>query len=219
MTSRRAIGTALPLGVAFLLSGCGALLGGGKPPQLYRFGTPPAAAPDTGGVIPAARATLLLTPARFAPGIDGDRLLASRDREALYIKGLRWVASAPALFDEAVRATFRSHAPWIALTDRRTGGAADHVLQIRMDRFEARYEAGARAPPMIRVEGEATLVDARTHSPVGSYRLVAEQRASSPDAAAVVAAFDQAAAKATIGMVDWAGAIMAAPLAGSRTRR
>lgn len=219
MTIRCAIGSALPLGAMFVLSGCGALLGGGKPAQLYRFGAPPAAAPATGGVMPATRATLLLTPARFAAGIDGDRLLASRDREALYIKGLRWVAPAPTLFDEAVRAAFRARAPWIALTDRRAGGPADHVLQIRMDRFEARYDAGAKAPPTIRVEGEATLVDARTHGLVGSYRLVAGEQASSPDAAAVVAAFDRAAAKATIGMVDWADAMVAPPLAASGKMR
>lgn len=219
MTVRRAIGIALPLGAMLVLSGCGALLGGGKPAQLYRFGAPPAAAPDTGGVIPATRVTLLLTPARFAAGIDGDRLLASRDREALYIKGLRWVAPAPTLFDDAVRATFRSRAPWIALTDRRAGGSADSVLQIRMDRFEARYYAGAKAPPMIRVEGEATLVDARTHGLVGSYRLVAGEQASSPEAAAVVAAFDRATARATIEMVDWAAAMIVAPPAASGAKR
>lgn len=210
-----------PMSAGLLLAGCGALLGGGPPDQLYRFSaaSPPKSSGADGRVIPTARTVLLLMPVRFATEIDGDRLLASRGFEALYIKGLRWVAPTPTLFDEAVRSTFRFRTPWIALTDRRAGGPADHGLQIRVDRFEARYEAGPKAAPTIRIDGEATLVDARTHTPIGSYRLLAEQRASSADAAAVVAAFDRAAATATVGMVDWAGAIMAAPTAESGTKR
>lgn len=207
----------VPVSAGLLLAGCGALLGGGKPDQLYRFGAPqPPTSSEAGGdVVPTARTTLLLMPARFAAEIDGDRVLTVHGSKALYIKGLRWVAPAPTLFDEAVRATFRSRAPWIALTDRRAGGSADHDLQIRMNRFEARYEGGVKSAPTIRVEGEATLVDARTHNPLGSYRLVAEQRASGADAAAVVAAFERAAAAATVGMVDWAATIMSPPIAGS----
>lgn len=193
------------------LAGCGALLGGGKPAQLYRFGAPPAAAADAAGVVPSPRATLALMPVRFAAEIEGDRVLAGRDREALYIKGMRWVAPAPTLFAEALRATFRARAPSIALADRGGGGTAGDVLQVRIDRFEARYDDGAAAPPTIHVEGEATLGDPRTRAMIGRYRLVARQRAERGDAAAIVAAFDGATATATAATVDWASA--AAPAA------
>ena len=204
MTISRMTGRLAPLVAGLLLAGC-SLLGGGKPDQLYRFGgAPTAAASDAGGAVPVARYTLLLMPVRFAAEIEGDRVLASRDRQTLYVKGMRWVAPAPILFTQAVRATLRARAPWIAVTDRHAGGPADHVLQIRIDRFEARYEAGPKAAPTIHVEGEATLGDSRTHGPAADYRLVADQVASGNDAAAIVAAFDQAAANSIVATVDWA---------------
>uniref|UniRef100_UPI0015774FDC ABC-type transport auxiliary lipoprotein family protein n=1 Tax=Sphingomonas bacterium TaxID=1895847 RepID=UPI0015774FDC len=180
MTTRYPTGAVAPLAAALLLTGC-ALLGGGKPVQLYRFGAPPTASPATGGVVPTPRYTVLLMPVRFAAGIDGDRVLASRGSETLYIKGLRWVAPAPVLFGEEAQASFRARAPWIALTDRRGGAPADHILQIRIDRFEARYDAGAKAPPTIHVEGEAMLGDVRTPGVSSRYRLVAEQQATAGD--------------------------------------
>lgn len=209
MRTRHAIGLVALLAAGLSLAGCGALLGGGKPAQLYRFGVPSTVA-DVPGVLPAPRATLLLMPIRFAAEVEGDRVLASRERETLYIKGMRWVAPAPTLFTEALRADFRSRAPWIAMTDRGTSStaanAADDVLQIRIERFEARYDDGEASPPTIHIGGEATLGDARTHALIGSYRLVAEQRAERRDAAAIMAAFDQATSAVTAATVDWASA-------------
>uniref|UniRef100_UPI00157508E2 hypothetical protein n=1 Tax=Sphingomonas bacterium TaxID=1895847 RepID=UPI00157508E2 len=55
---------------------------------------------------------------------------------------------------------------------------------------------------------EATLTDPHPRASIGSYRLAAEQRAERGDAAAIVAAFDQAAATATAATVDWAAAVV-----------
>lgn len=202
MRIRYATAAVMSLATLLSLAGCSALLGGGKPEQLYRFEAPPAGPLGAGSIEPP-RSTLLVMPVRFAAEIQGDRVLASRSQEALYIKGLRWIAPAPILFEQSVRATFRARAPWLAVTERRGGGPADNILQIRVDRFEARYDGGPAAPPTIHVEGEATLSDAVKLNQTSRYRISSVQQAVGGNAAAIVAAFSQAAAMAVVATVDW----------------
>lgn len=202
---------AAPLAVALLLSGCGSLLGGGKPVDLYRFATPPAVAPaGVSGVLPRSTRTLLVMPVRFAAEIDGDKVLAAQGQKTLYIKGMRWAAPAPVLFAQALTAGFTARVPDVAVVDRRTGANADASLQISIDRFEAQYNGDILAAPIVVIEGRATLIDAKTNLPVGSYRLTATARASANNAAEIAAAFDRANTIAVTGAVDWVAATIGA---------
>lgn len=211
MMMRKLRGLAITVAAAMTVSGCvGSLLGGGKPDQLYRFGASSSAAPIAAAAAPQTRRTILLLPVRFAPEIEGDRLLAAQGQEMLYIKDARWVTSAPALFTQALRGGFKERAPDIAIAQPRDAQPADYGLQLRVDRFEARYDAGPQAAPTIHIKGMAALVDLKSRAPVGSYDLAASQVATANGTAAIVAAFDQATAVAVAATVDWAS-VMALP--------
>src|SRR3546814_20853043 len=83
------------------LAACGAMLGSGKPDNLFRFGVPERedAQPGTANAAPA---TLSLARIRFAPEIEGHRLLTERGASVLSIKDARWAATAPDPFSHAL---------------------------------------------------------------------------------------------------------------------
>src|SRR3546814_19148122 len=58
------------------------------------------------GTANAAPATLSLARIRFAPEIEGDRILTARGESVLYIKDARWAAPAPDLFSQALARQF-----------------------------------------------------------------------------------------------------------------
>lgn len=180
------------LAAALSLGGCvDALLGGAKRVQLYRLDgqAPPPVAAMARDAVPG-RAILLL-PVRFAPEIDGDRLLTVRGRTALYIRDARWVAPTPDLFAREMEHIFAVQAPNILLTSARQPSAAHHALQVTIDTFEASYAEGApaEAAPLIRIEGEARLISTTDRRVMAVRRFVATAPASENRVGAIVAAF------------------------------
>lgn len=143
---------------ALLLIGCGSLLGGGKRDDLFRFGV--VERPDAPfAQYPVRRRTLTLLRSRFAPEIEGDRILTTRGESALYIKDARWVASVPDLFAQTLERQFGTHAPGIRLAAPRNAAGASRALQVTIDRFEAHYrvKGDQKAPPTVIILGDATL--------------------------------------------------------------
>lgn len=112
------------------------LIGGGKPAQLYQLET--AGDQDVAVAPVVGRIAVRLLPIRFAPGIDGDQILALVGQQAFYLKGARWVADAPALFRMALGHEFGRQTPGLLLTDEDLPqGVA--WLQINVTHFEAVY--------------------------------------------------------------------------------
>jgi ABC-type uncharacterized transport system auxiliary subunit len=72
----------------------------------------------------------------------------------------------------------------------------DLLLEVELRRFEAVY-ASVGEPPRILVQLQANLVDVRRGTRVASFDSRAEATATRNDRAAVVAAFDDAALRAT----------------------
>ncbi|MFD2427754.1 hypothetical protein ACFSUK_05130 [Sphingobium scionense] len=95
------------------LAACGTLLGSGKPDNLFRFGVPEREDVQV-GTANAAPVTLSLARIRFAPEIEGDRILTARGESVLYIKDARWAAPAPDLFSQALARQFATLAPMFA---------------------------------------------------------------------------------------------------------
>ncbi len=210
MRQTHAIRTVALLTVLALLTACGAVLGGGKPDNLFRFGVPERE------IVPDAtrrpeRKTILLARIGFAPEIEGDRILTARGGSVLYIKDARWAASAPDLFTQAVIRRFAERAPGIRLASQRERPGSGLVLRLAVDRFEARYAPNAAkdAPPVILLSGTADLVDLPSRRTIASQRFAIEEPASANGKAAIVAAFDSAVSRYTIDITDWTVAIAA----------
>jgi cholesterol transport system auxiliary component len=187
------------------LASCGTLLGSGKPDNLFRFGVPDA---ETSQVTAATGArALALARIRFAPEIEGDRIMTARGGTVLYIKDARWAAPAPDLFTQALLRQYRNRAPdlYLAPPSERLGQRPGSVLRLEIDRFEARYAAQATkgSPPAILVSGIASLSNPARSEEVVSQRFSAEERAATNGKAAIAEAFDRAVTRQTGDLVDW----------------
>ncbi|AHE53568.1 hypothetical protein NX02_09235 [Sphingomonas sanxanigenens DSM 19645 = NX02] len=188
---------------ASLLGSCGSLLGGGRRDDLFRFGVVERAdAPSARYPVP--RRTLTLLRSRFAPEIEGDRILTTRGERALYIKDARWVASVPDLFAQTLERQFETRAPGIRLAAPRNAAGASQALQVTVDRFEARYhgEGDQKAPPTVLVAGGMTLFDLDDRQPVASCRLSVEEPAMTNSTTGIVAAFNRAAVRYAASIAD-----------------
>ena len=195
------------------LTACGAMFGGGKPDNLFRFGVPEREGAPL--AVPSARQRpIALDRIRFALEIEGDRILTSRGESVLYLKDARWAAAAPDLFTQ-----FDQRASGIRLVPTRERIAEGMILRLGIDRFEARYAQGAGkdAAPMILVSGTANLIDPVSRQPVAAQRFSVEEPATANGKAAIAAAFDRAVLRYTVQIVDWSTeAATRTPLQGDR---
>ncbi|WP_336966453.1 ABC-type transport auxiliary lipoprotein family protein [Sphingobium aquiterrae] len=192
------------------LAACGAMLGGGKPDNLFRFGVPDREAAPSAAV-PIEQKPVSLARIRFAPEIEGDRILTARAGSVLYIKDARWAAPAPDLFTQAMIRRFAERAAAIRLTPPRERPGNGLLLRLRVDRFEARYvpDAAKDAPPVILLSGTAELADLQSRRTVASRRFAVEEPASANGKTAIVAAFDSAVSRCTVDVVDWTAEVVA----------
>lgn len=172
------------------LCGCAASLLAPRPATtLYRLeGTASLPVASRGTVV--ARETVRLT-VTFATEIDGDRLLTIRGRQAMYLKGVRWIAPTPDLFSQAIEHGFARRAPEIMIvTAADRARNASYNLDVRIDHFEAVYSenADADAPPIVTLNGEARLLRA-DGTPLASWRVVTQTHAGRNNVGAIVDAF------------------------------
>ena len=208
MSGLRASKSVLPFVLLAMLGGCaGGLLGsGGKPNELYRFGTLERS--DAVDQPPQALRTLALERVHFAPEIDSDRILAVHAGTARYIKGSRWVTAAPSLFEQAVVQRFQFRAPGFRIT---TGQRSEHTgysLVIYVRRFEAHYEDASMAlPPVIAIEGDATLYSLADRLVISQRHFLIHDAAKHNRAVEIAAAFDRATMTYTAEVVDWVTAL------------
>lgn len=191
------------LGV-LLLGGCGSLLGSGKRDDLFRFGAIEQPN-DTAALAAITRRPLSLMRIRFAPEIEGDRILTTRAAQTLYIKDARWVASVPDLFTQALARQFDLRAPDLLLASPRAASGASPSLQVTIDRFEARYtpEADGKTPPTIVIAGDATLFGTDDRQPAASRHFSVEEAALANSTSGIVPAFDRAVTRYAAQLVDW----------------
>ncbi|MFX4086865.1 ABC-type transport auxiliary lipoprotein family protein [Sphingobium yanoikuyae] len=181
------------------------MLDSGKPDNLFRFGVPDAE--KLQGVAGTGARTLALARIRFAPEIEGDRIMTAHGDTVLYVKDARWAAPAPDLYTQALLRQYRSRAPdlYLAPPRERPGQRTGSVLRLEIDRFEARYggQAGKGSAPIVLVSGVATLTNPARVEEIVSQRFSAQEPATANGKAAIVEAFDRAVARQTGDLVDW----------------
>jgi cholesterol transport system auxiliary component len=199
-----AIRIARVLGVTALalsLGACISLFPKSKPAQLYRFdGEPPSA--EQSAPRPAARFGVVRTGGAFVRAAGGDRILTVTGGKVAYIADARWVSPAVTLFDEAMSRTFDANSGAARLLSRGEVGKADYSLRADVTRFEAVYDQGAKAAPMVIVAMRVSLTRA-DRTLAGADLIEAQVRADDNRVSAIVEAFDKAVGEAQNGVVDW----------------
>ena len=202
MSLRPLLKTGALLAAALALSGCVSVLPKSKPARLYRFSAVEAAAPA--GAAPTDRAALGLGPVTFDPPAANDRILTVNGQGTAYIEGARWVSPAPLLFQQALIRTFDTTTGAPRLAER--GGAlrAPAMLTLNVEAFEARYDQGEAAAPLVVVRVHAVIANNQTHAILGDKLFTASVRAADNRQGPIVAAFQGAAQQVLGDIASWA---------------
>ena len=185
---------------AVTLSGCVSLLPKTKPAHLYRFGQPvTAAAIDA----PVGNVGVFRTAAAFQREAAGDRLLTLTNGKAAYVAETRWVAPAAVLWDEAVVAAFDADEGHVRLIARGEPATAPYVLRLDVRNFEAQYDRGAKAAPLVVVRVRAAMTSTTDRGLVGEKLFEKRIRADDNRVTAIVPAYDRAVAEVLAEVVTW----------------
>lgn len=185
---------------ALALSACVSLLPEAEPSQLYRLN----ADLQVDRLAPGGESFGVVLPeAEFAQAAGGDRILTVNGAEAAYIAGARWIAPASTLFEEALSRAFDINPGPARLVTRGEHRQADQVLRVDLRRFEAVYDRGERAAPLVVVRMRATLVNRADRTLVAEEIFEAEVRAADNRVSAIVQAFDEASGEVLTQLVDW----------------
>lgn len=184
---------------AFALSGCITLLPKTAPAQLYRFSAGPPAPPPTAAPSQPAVA-VYRTNGGFQNEAADDRILTVTGGRAAYIAASRWVAPAEVLFNQAMLQAF--DASPVRMLTRGQAGKFGYALRVDVRNFEARYNSGPDAPPLVVVRLHAALTKVDQTS-VGEREFEARVPAADNRVGAIVAAYNQAVADVIGKLVAW----------------
>jgi cholesterol transport system auxiliary component len=210
----------LILGVAMIVSvgGCVSLLPKTTPAQLYRFGVDAPASPTPAkGVIEspsgAGKIGLVLGAIGFPRASTSDGILTVTGDQTAYLSGVRWVAPARTLFQEAVQRAFDARSKQAQIVSVGDVGPAGGVLRLDVTAFEARYPRPGAAPSVaISVVARLNRADGRLLDQ-RDFSILIPARANS--VSMIVKAFDQATDTLLADLVAWSDAQTATLTAGS----
>jgi len=190
--------------LALSLAGCISLLPKSPPVQLYRFGGDRARGPE-----PASAANpvgVYWAGGAFPRESAGDRILTINGEKVAYIAGVRWVAPADMLFQQAVQRAFEAKGGPVRIIQRGAPAAGRYLLRLDVRDFEARYDAGPEAAPTILVRVRASLERESDRQLVSEEVFDTSVRASDNRVGAIVAAYDAATDQVLDKVVAWATA-------------
>ncbi len=188
---------------ALALSACVSLLPKSKPAHLYRFGQPVAAEAVEASV---GDVGVLRTSASFQRESAGDRLLTITNGKAAYVAETRWVAPASVLWEEAVVAAFDADAGPVRLVARGEPVATPYVLRLDVRNFEAHYDQGQEAPPLVVIRVRAAMTSTTNRGVVGEKLFEKRIRAGDNRVTAIVPAYDRAVGELLAEVVAWTNA-------------
>ena len=157
------------------------------PPDLFQLTGPAAATGD-------ARLPLAIAVARpgSAPSLDTERIAVVKPGQGFdYLAGARWADPAPQMLQRLLVGALAAEGGFATAVAAPSRVPTDLLLDVELRRFEAVYSS-ADAPPRVRVELQASLVDPRKGVRLASFGSGFEATAERNDRRAVVAAFEQA---------------------------
>lgn len=191
------------------LAGCISLFPKSDPAQLYRFDARRPTAEES-APRPATQFGVTRAGGSFTRAAAGDRLLTVTGGTVAYIAESRWVSPAVTLFEEATSHAFDANAGSARLVSRGEAAKADYSLRIDVTRFEAVYDRGAQAAPLIVVSLRVTLAKP-DRTLAGTDLIEAQVRAGDNRVSAIVAAFNEAVGDVLARLVDWTNRTGATP--------
>jgi len=178
---------------AALCTGCmGSLLeSSNEAPEVYRL---------AGGDLQDRGEPLLLAlavaPPRAAASLDTERIAVIQpDSRFDYFSGVRWAESAPQMLQQLLVRALAADGRFATVVAAPSRVPADLALDVELRRFEAVY-AGDATLPLVRVEMQVTLVDARKARRLASFVVRTESQASANRQVAVLESFERATAEA-----------------------
>ena len=186
------------------LAGCVSLFPKAPPAQLYRFGaSEPADASAAATPGPASGAVIGEGASQFDPAASSDRILTITSKDAAYVASARWVSPASVLFDEALVRTFERTPGAPRLVPRFGLLRAPLMMNLDVQAFEARYDQGDKAAPLVVVKVRALLIKTEDRSVAGERTFTTTVRASDNRVGPIVEAFDDAVGKTLADLVAW----------------
>jgi cholesterol transport system auxiliary component len=206
MTSRPSALRLLGLGVAALaLSSCISLLPKAKPSSLYSFGQ---TTQTQVGPAPDKQVLIFRSGSLFQRASASDRILTiNAAGKAAYVAETRWVSPASVLWDEAVLAAYDADPGVSRLVMRgELAQGADYILRLDVRNFEARYDRGDKAAPLVTVRVRATLTRNKDRELVSDRIFEKQVRAGDNRVSAIVPAYDKAVADTLSEIVAWTNA-------------
>jgi cholesterol transport system auxiliary component len=162
-------------------------------PDLYRLAAASGPAASAGATM--AQAITVARP-RSVSSLDTDRIAVTTPGHGFdYLAGARWADAAPQMVQQMLVDTLIAGGRFATAVAAPSRVPTDLLLEVELRHFEAIY-ASAGEPPRVLVELQGNLVDVRRGARVASFDSRAEATAARNDRTAVVAAFEDAAARA-----------------------
>lgn len=201
-TIMRALITLLAGATLLAAPGCISLLPETEPDALYRLNT--GEAPQT-RLVDGAQ-TVIVGRIAAPRGLAGDSIALLREGRIAYMAGAAWLSPGPEMLHAAVLDAMQASAPALTPARAEDGVAARYHLDLELRHFEADYDAGAGAAPLVRVGLRARLIDRDQRSLIAARTLQTSQRADANRQGAIVDAFSGAALEAASALAGWAEA-------------
>lgn len=190
---------------AVLLAGC-SILPESTPVDIYRLGSPNA---GEGATREFGAPTVMISLPSASRSVGGDSIMVARgDRSMAVAAGARWAAPARNMVQDYIIETFEVEAPGLAPLRPGDGIAGDYDLSIDLRDFQAEYDAGLEAAPLVRVSAGARLISA-SRDLQGATVAASEIRAGGNRMAEIVAAFDRATGEIASELAAWTVEVVA----------
>jgi cholesterol transport system auxiliary component len=141
-------------------------------------------------------------PVAFPPDAAGDRILTVSGQEAAFVARARWLEPASLMFDQAVTDAFdQPGSPRLESFSADLNAKATLRLSVRQ--FQADYDQGQGAAPVVEVTVDAVLVNHADRTILAEKLFETRQRASDNRVGAIVQAYDGAVAQTVGAIRDW----------------
>lgn len=188
-----------PTIMALALVGCGNLLGGDQPVQLYRV-TPVRTFPPN---LPHLPVQLLIDVPVAPAGLDTARVALTRSTVSIeYFADSEWTDRVPLLVHTDLLESFENSKTVNAIGQQSAELRADFILKIEVRHFEALYES-SKAPPVVWVAIMSRLVNPADGEIIAQNTFERHQAASENQVPAIIVAFDQALSAVIEEIVLW----------------
>lgn len=188
-------------GVASLLLGGCSILPESEPVDIYRLNAPAVDGAAAAREFGAPTVMISLPTANRTLG-GQDIMVAQPNQSMAVAAGARWAAPGRNLVQDYIIETFEAQARSVAPIRPGDGIAGDYDLSIDLRRFEAEYDQGVGASPVVHVSAGARLISS-ARDLEGSTVFSATARAGANTMRDIVAAFDAATGEVAVALAAW----------------